>query len=124
MIRVLKDCFDKFGNRYKVIAFNSGLYQCQSYATGKCSYFPVNEISASPPTLRTNDKVVFTDIIKETPKEKEIVEPDVAVMLEPSYESKEEDEIVEPDYGDAAFEKGFSSQDNIKETADDFYADF
>ena len=43
MIRILKDCFDKHGNRYKVISFSGGLYQCQSYSTGKSSYFEVNE---------------------------------------------------------------------------------
>ena len=128
MIRILKDCFDKHGNRYKVISFSGGLYQCQSYSTGKSSYFEVNEISSTPPVI--NNRVSFADIIKEAPKEEKTkVEEVVASVSEPKYD---EPENVEPSYEEEPkfdfeteeIEKNVISKDNVKETAGDFYADF
>lgn len=127
MIRLLRDCFDKKGNRYKAISFSGDRYQCQSYATGKCVYFKVNEIFSSPP--RTSEKMKFTEIIKKAKEpEPEIIEdiakPPVHETLEPVYE---EPVYEEPkyDYGIDENEKVIIPKDNVKETAEeDFYADF
>ena len=123
MIRLLRDCFDKKGNRYKAISFSGGRYQCQSYATGKCVYFDVSEIFSSPPK-KASEKIKFTEIIKkaqEPVKEEpvqDVVTPPASDVLEPVYE--------EPvyDYGISENEKVIISKDNVKETAEDFYADF
>lgn len=137
MIRLLKDCFDKKGNRYKVISFNGEKYQCQSYATGKCSYFSMNEISSTPTKL---GRAGFKDFIK---KEDEIIrETDNEIkqskqvsaasmvksigadVVEPVYEEPVY-EMPQYDYGLSEAEKFAAPQDNNKETADnDFYADF
>lgn len=147
MIRLLRDCFDKSGNRYKAISFNGDKYQCQSYSTGKMHYFAVNEISASPP--RPEQKITFTQIVKKKEEEKtqesEIVTPPVVTTLEPTYEieTREPEIIVPPvatvlepsyeehayetpdyDYGIDESEKVIVPKDNIEETAKDFYADF
>ena len=127
MIRLLRDCFDKKGNRYKAISFSGDRYQCQSYATGKCVYFKVNEISSSPP--RTIEKIRFNEIVRkiqEPVKEEsaqDIVTPPVPDVLEPVYE---EPVYEEPkyDYGIDENEKVIIPKDNVKETAEDFYADF
>ena len=133
MIRILKDCFDKHGNRYKVISFSGGLYQCQSYLTGKSSYFQPNEISTTMPSIKTNKRMAFTDMIKEELKKEEVAEVEVPVatvsepsyvISEPSYEEEKVVRAIEPENTDILKREIFS-QDNVKETAeDDFYADF
>jgi len=126
MIRLLKDCFDKKGNRYKVISFVGDRYQCQSYATGKCSYFTVNEITASPP--RVAERVKFTEIVRRKEEQAnqasltEVVSPPVPETLEPVYEEPVYEEPVY-DFGIDESEKIVISKDNVKETAEDFYAD-
>ena len=125
MIRLLRDCFDKSGNRYKAISFSGGKYQCQSYSTGKMHYFAVNEISASPP--RPEQKITFTQVLKKKEEEKvqelEVAAPPVVTTLEPVYEEPAY-EVPEYDYGIDESEKVVVPKDNIEETADDFYADF
>ena len=142
MISVLKDCFDKKNNRYKVISFSGNKYQCQSYSTGKSYYFSVNEISDKPFKHEVM-KPVFTETKKAKPE----------YIIEPVYESEEskqikvieqktEEQPTEPVYDfeepkqeqktEAKLDESKVqeiktdeiSKDNIKETADDFYADF
>lgn len=131
MIRLLRDCFDKSGNRYKAISFNGDKYQCQSYSTGKMYYFAVNEISASPP--RPENRIRFNELVKKKEeavaaslaKEQnpEIAAPPVTSTLEPVYEEPDYS-IPDYDYGIDESEKVVVSKDNVEETAGDFYADF
>lgn len=143
MIRLLRDCFDKSGNRYKAISFSGDRYQCQSYSTGKMHYFAVNEIFASPP--RQSERIKFTEIVRKKEEEKveeqkvlastmktvsepvyeepDIMTPPVSEPLEPSYEEPTY-EIPDYDYGIDESEKVVVPKDNIEETARDFYADF
>ena len=137
MIRLLKDCFDKKGNRYKVISFNGEKYQCQSYSSGKCSYFSVNEISSTPmKTGHTGFKDFIRkeeEIIRETDRETKqpkqvfaasMVKSIGADVVEPVYEEPVY-EMPQYDYGLDDAEKFAVSQDNDKETVEnDFYADF
>ena len=125
MIRLLKDCFDRKGNRYKVISFNGDRYQCQSYSNGKSYYFYLNEITSSMP--RHSERVKFTEIIKKKEEVKneeveEIAKPVENTILEPEYEEPVY-EVPEYDYGIDEKEKAIVPKDNIKETAEDFYAD-
>lgn len=142
MIRLLRDCFDKKGNRYKAISFNGGRYQCQSYATGKCVYFDASEIFSFPPK-KMSEKIKFTEIIKKA-QEQKVMEAIIASkpdeVHEPVYEEPVYEPIYEPvyeeavhelkheeprrDYGISENEKAIISKDNVKETAEDFYADF
>ena len=116
MISVLKDCFDKKNHRYKVISFSSGKYQCQSYLDGKNYYFSANEISDKP-FERSVEVATFAETKKETHEHDVIQEPEYIIESEyeipqPKIEKKEETKTVE------------IPKDNIKEAADDFYADF
>lgn len=151
MISILKDCFDRKGNRYKVISFTGNRYQCQSYTNGKNYFFESSEISDKP----FNHEERTIDFLKVAPKEilksAEIVEPvydfteevieeksepvkEVKPKKEKSESVKEEklkpkEEESEPAKEEKPVEvkkpkQTKKSKDNIKETADDFYADF
>lgn len=144
MISVLKDCFDKKNNRYKVISFNGDKYQCQSYSTGKSYYFLVNEISDKPfkhevtkPTFTETKKAKPERIIEpvyepEMPKQVKVVEEVEEQPAEPVYEFEEPKQIEVEQKTEVKSEESKVeeiktveiSKDNIKETADDFYADF
>lgn len=123
MIKVLKDCFDKKGNRYKVISFNGDKYQCQSYINNKNYYFSENEISDKPFIKKENTMDFFKLKMEEKAKPVEnVVEPvyEFENVEESTKEEKTEELIMEPDEP----KTNEILKDNIKETADDFYADF
>ena len=125
MISILKDCFDKIGNRYKVISFAGNRYQCQSYANGKSYFFEPSEISDKPFNYDKTTIDFFKLKAKESPKPAEVVEPvyDFTEEIEPVVEEKP----VVVEEKPAKVEKPKQTKknkDNVKETADDFYADF
>ena len=116
MISVLKDCFDKKNHRYKVISFSGGKYQCQAYSDGVSYYFSPNEISDKP-FKRNVEVATFTEVKKEVCEHDIVQEPEYITesdreVSQPKVEKKEEIKVDE------------IPKDNIKETADDFYADF
>ena len=131
MIKVLKDCFDKKGNRYKVISFNGDKYQCQSYINNKNYYFSENEISDKPFIKKENTMDFFKLKMGEKAKPVEnVVEPVydfeniVENVKESAKEEKTEELVKEKDAEPDEPKTNEILKDNIKETADDFYADF
>ena len=133
MISVLKDCFDRKGHRYKVVSFIGGRYQCQSYANGKSYYFEPSEISDKPFNHEERTVDFFKAKVEKPKPIENVVEPvyDFSEPVEVVIEEKPvvEEKIVEPikEEKPVKVEKPKPveiSKDNVKETADDFYADF
>lgn len=132
MIAILKDCFDKKGNRYKVVSFSGGRYQCQSYADGKSYYFNPNELSDKPVDFSKNTINFLKTKVESKPVEK-AVEPiydftdeetsKVEIKEEPIVEEKVAEVIEKPVEVEKPKQEE-KSKDNVKETAEDFYADF
>ena len=138
MIRLLKDYFDRQGNRYKVLSFNGEKYACQSYVNGICSFLSPNELFPSPPLKHTKTK--FTDLI---PKKQQA--PVVEVLKSEPPKASTANKASKPTYSEPVYEPSYESEsatdfnkpikveiqkqkvlkDNIEETANnDFYADF
>lgn len=125
MIRLLMDCFDKKGRRYKAISFDGSKYQCQSYSNGQCYYFSPSEISSRPFKRHQENKFNLTDVVakKEEPVSEPVPRPKTFIP-----ETVPEETVIEPFYEEPKYiseeKKNVSvSQDNVEETADDFYAD-
>ena len=141
MLRVLKDCYDKKGNRYKIISFDGSRYACQSYLTNNIHYFLPNDIvSRYVPRETTN----FLQMINNKTPEKKIMKNEptkasshVSIAIKPVVEERDDFAVDEPEYEEPEYdvpqydyssvsetEKLAVPQDNVKETAeDDFYAD-
>ena len=101
MLRILKDCYDKKGNRYKIISFDGSRYACQSYLTNMIHYFLPNDIASRYTPKETTN---FLQMINNKAPEKKVARKEptgvssrASIAIKPVVEEKDDFAAEEPD---------------------------
>lgn len=133
MIHILKKYYTKAGRIVIPLSFTGVAYDCQ-YSNGnkvllKASELfeenPRKKVKVEKPTIEPTIEVV-PEFIFESDKPKETLDVDDLINEINEVSESTEKETVEETHEKAEkpVDKNPKKQDNIKETADDFYADF